>query len=806
MKVSLKWLKEYVDIHLPPADLAEKLTMAGLEVKGMEVIGGSWENIVVGQIIAINPHPNADRLTLPTVDLGTEKETVVCGAPNLRVGDKVAFARVGAQLIDGHTGQLSTLKSAKIRGVVSSGMVCSEKELGISDRHEGIMVLPDNAPVGVALGDYLGDAILNLDITPNRPDCLSVIGIAREVAALTGQSLHLAEVAPDLIGGEEAASPVEQQIAVEILAADLCPRYCASLITGVKVAESPGWMQQRLLACGMRPISNIVDVTNYIMLEYGQPLHAFDYDRIKGKKIIVRRAGNGESMVTLDGVERVLSGDMLVIADEERSVAVAGVMGGANSEVTEETTSILLEAASFNPASIHYTGRILRLPSEACMRFERGIRPELTLPALKRATQLMAQLGGGKAARGLVDVYPGKLEPEPILLSTSEVKRLLGVDFSLEQIVDTLTSLGFDCKQAGSASGVLVTAPYWRSDIHLAVDLIEEIARITGYDRIPTTMLSQPIPRQNPEPIIGLKREMRHRLTGYGFQEVITYSLTSLEMLNKMSPEPHSLKPKPLRVANPMTVEQEYLRPNLRANLLAALSANRRHEDGGIRLFELGRVYLPRPMDLPDEREVLCSLLSGPRLEKSWQGGDELIDFFETKGVVEGLLSQLGVEASFEECSDESLSSPKQVAIVVGANRVGVVGELHPKVLESFEIAEPAYLFEIDLVTLLPFTVAHKMFKPIPRFPAVVRDIALVVDAEIVHQKVLDTIKSFPLIEQVALFDVYSGEQVPRGKKSLAYRLTFQSPAHTLTDEEVNGVQQQILNKLSHELGAVLRG
>ncbi len=800
MKVPLNWLREYVDITVSRTDLAEKLTMAGLEVKGTEVVGGSWENIVVGQIKAVNPHPNADRLTLPTVDLGNEQVVVVCGAPNLRVGDKVAFARVGAQLIDGHTGQSVTLKSAKIRGVASSGMVCSEKELGISDRHEGIMVLPDEAPVGIPLADYLGDAIFNLDITPNRPDCLSVIGIARELAALTEQDVHITEVSY-----KEAASPIDQQVAVEIIAPDLCPRYCASLITGVKIAESPAWMQQRLLACGMRPINNIVDVTNYVMLEYGQPLHSFDYERIRGKKIIVRRASSYESIVTLDNVERELATGMLVIADIKGAVAVAGVMGGANSEVTEETTSILLEAASFNPASIHYTGRILGLPSEACMRFERGISPGLTLPALRRATQLIAELGGGEAAKGVVDVYPGKREPEPILLTTNEVKRVLGVGFSLEQIVHTLTLLGFDCKQTDPTSEVLVTAPYWRSDMHLAVDLIEEVARVIGYDSIPMTMLSQPIPRQNPEPIIGLKREVRQHLAGYGFQEIITYSLIGVEMLSKLSPVSHPLEPLPLRVANPMTAEQEYLRPNLRANLLAALTANRRREEGGMRLFELGKVYQLRTNDLPDEPEVLCGLLSGPKVEKSWQSGDELLDFFDAKGVAEGLLGQLGVEASFEKGADEGLHTIEQAMITVAGNRVGVVGKLHSKVLENFEIAEPAYLFEIDLAALLPFTLGHKMFKPIPRFPAVVRDVALVVNAEITHQQVLDIIKGFPLIEGVNIFDVYSGEQVPQGKKSLAYRITFQSPTHTLTDEEVNKVQKQILDKLSHELGATLR-
>ncbi|MFC1928325.1 phenylalanine--tRNA ligase subunit beta [Chloroflexota bacterium] len=800
MKVSLKWLKEYVDITLPPADLAERLTMVGLETKGTEVASGSWENIIVGQVTAINPHPNADRLCLPTVDLGTEEAIVVCGAPNLGIGDKIVFARVDAKLVDGHTGQAFTLKSAKIRGVVSNGMVCSEKELGISDRHEGIMVLPDDAPVGTPLGDYLGDVILNIEVTPNRPDCLSVIGIAREIAALTGQSLHFPEVSY-----EEVTPPVDHQIAVEIIDPDLCPRYCASLIRGVKLAESPPWMQQRLLASGMRPISNIVDVTNYVMLEYGQPLHAFDYDRIEGKKIIVRRAAKSENIVTLDGVERVLSEDMLVIADAERAVAIAGVMGGANSEVTEETTSILLESASFNPASIHYTGRTLRLPSEACMRFERGISPDLTLPALKRATQLIAELAGGEVAKGLVDVYPGKTEEKPILLTTDGIERLLGVSFNLGQIVDALTSLGFDCKRASSSSEVLVTAPYWRSDIRQTVDLIEEVARIAGYDRIPSTMLSQPIPRQNPEPIIGLKRELRRIITGYGFQEVITYSLTGSETLYKLSPESHTLEPMPLRLFNPMTAEQEYLRPNLRANLLTALSANRRHEDGGIRLFELGRVYLPRLKDLPDEREILCGILSGPRLEKSWHGGGEPLDFFEAKGVLEGLLNQLGVEASFEQCSDESLHGTKQLAIAAAGNRLGIVGEIHPKVLENFEIAGATYLFEIDLAALLPFTIGHKMFKLVPRFPAIVRDIALVVETEVTHQQALDIIKSFSLVEQVVLFDVYFGEQVPQGKKSLAYRITFQSPTHTLTDDEVNKTQQQILDKLSSKLGATLR-
>jgi len=798
MKVPLRWLKEYLDISLPPAELAERLTMAGTEVKGWQVVGGSWENIVVGQIVAINPHPNAERLSLPTVDLGTEQQTVVCGAPNLKLGDKVVFAYVGAQLIDGHTGEVFRLKAAKIRGALSSGMVCSEKELGISDSHEVIMVLPADAPLGTPLADYMGDVILDLDITPNRPDCLSVIGVAREVAALSGKEVSIPEV-----GYEEIPPPIDKQVSIEIKAPDLCPRYSASLISGIKIGDSPPWMQQRLLACGMRPINNIVDVTNYVMLEYGEPLHAFDYNQIRGKKIIVRRAGEGETMVSLDGVKRVLSSETLVIADEERAVAIAGVMGGFDSEVTGETTAILLEAANFNPASIYNTGNTLNLPSEARLRFERGISPGLTIPALKRATQLISQLAGGRAARGLVDAYPGKQERKPILLSEGKVKTLLGVDFTPDQIKKALVSLGFDVKPADS--GFTVTAPYWRSDIALAEDLVEEVARVIGYEQIPPAMPAEAVPRQNPAPIISLKREVRRSLTGYGFQEVVNYSLTSLELINKLLPKPHPLEPEPLRMANPMTADQEYLRPSLRANLLAALSANRRHEAGGIRLFELGRVYQRRPKDLPEEPEMVCGLLSGSRFEESWHGGDETLDFFDAKGVVEGLLSQLGVEASFEAGGDDSLHPSKQAAVIIEGNRLGVFGELHPKVAEAFELSGAVYLFEINLTALLPFTLGHKLFQPIPRFPAIVRDIALVIDGGISNRQVQGVIKGFQLVTDVALFDVYVGAKLPPGKKSLAYRITFQSPSHTLTDDEVNKVQQKIVDKLSKELGASLR-
>jgi phenylalanyl-tRNA synthetase beta chain len=802
MKVPLNWLKDYTDVTLPPAELAEKLTLAGFEVAEIISTGGGWENIVIGQITAINPHPNADRLRLATVDLGGEKETVVCGAPNLNVGDKIAFARTGARLVNPHSGQVEELKPAKIRGVVSKGMICSEKELGISESHEGIMLLGAEAKTGTALAEYLGNTVLDIDVTANRPECLSVVGIAREVAALTGQKMHI----PD-IKYEETGEPIGGQIKIEIIDADLCPRYCASLITGVKVAESPAWLQERLVAAGQRPINNIVDITNYVMLEYGQPLHSFDYDRLRKKQIIVRRAQEGENFYTLDEAERKLTQEMLTIADGERTVAVAGVMGGHNSEVTESTTSILLEAASFKAASIHYTSHYLGLTSEASMRFERGISPGLTIPALRHATKLVAELGGGKVAGGIVDAYPGKKESQKIVVTVEKTRRVLGMETSQDDIVKALTALGIECQADGEK--ITATVPYWRSDIRLDVDLIEEVARVTGYDKIPTTMLSVPIPRRDPEPVSGLKKKIRQKLTGYGFQEIVSYSLTSRETLEKQTPDGRLTGLEPLAIVKPLTTEQECLRTSLRANLLSALAANRRHEDGGIRLFELGKVYLQRQNDLPEEPDMLCGIMSGPRAERSWRSGDGAMDFYDVKGVMEGLFSHLGIDISFESSVDEGLHPNHQAAMTATQDgktvKIGVMGEVHPKVADSFEVGGTVGIFEINVTGLLPLAGRHKMFRSIPRFPSTIRDIAVVVDSNVTNRQITDIIRGFKLISEVILFDVYAGKQVAAGKKSLAYRLVYQSAEHTLTDEEVNKVQEQILVMLRLVLGATLR-
>jgi len=801
VKVSLNWLKQYVDVKLPAAEVANRLTLGGIEVKSTNVIGANWEGIIVGQILEVQQHPNADRLHLVTLDLATRTETVVCGAPNVAVGAKIAYAPIGTKMIDGHTGKTEVLKPAKIRGVASNGMCCSEKELGISENHEGIIILSPETTVGMSLMDVLGDAIFNLEVTPNRPDCLGMTGIAREIAATTGSAFHL----PDATYAEAGVS-ITGRVSVEIQDPDLCPRYCASLITGIKIGPSPAWMQKRLISYGMHPINNIVDITNFVMLEYGQPLHAFDYEKIQGKGIIVRCAKSGEKITSLDGVERALNREMLVIADKERAVAVAGIMGGANSEVSENTTSILLESASFKPTSVHYTGRTLNMPSEACVRFERGISPEMTVPALKRATQLMVEYGGGQAVKGIIDVYPGKVERNPIRLTTADFKRTMGLEYSLEQIETSLTALGFTCQADKAASWVIVRAPYWRSDINIPVDIIEEVARIVGYEQIPTTLLPQAIPQQRPAPITALKRRVRNLMAGYGFQELVSFSLTSMDVLVKLSPESKKPEPMPVHIANPASIEQEYLRPNLRAGLLSALTLNKAFIDEGLKLFELGKVYLNRNENLlPEEPDMLCGVICGPSSERWWQGASEPADFFDAKGVVEGLLQQLGIAAKFEKSMDGNLHPANQAAVTADGKQIGVIGELHPAVKEHFELTQPVFLFEINIPALLPL-MKDKIYRPIPKFPATVRDIALVVDSGVTHQQILETMKGFSLVTDVALFDVYSGGQIPAGKKSMAYRLTFQSPDKTLTDQQVNGVQTAILKKLTTGLGATLRG
>ncbi|MCX6004192.1 MAG: phenylalanine--tRNA ligase subunit beta [Chloroflexi bacterium] len=801
MKAPLKWLKDYVEIDIPYRELAYKLTLAGLEVSDIKVIGDSWDNVVVGKITAVDPHPNAERLRLATVDLGQKQMTVVCGAPNLVVGDKIAFASVGATLMDGHTGKLTELKPAKIRGVASEGMVCSEKELGISDNHEGILVLPADLEIGKSLADYLADIIFDIDITPNRADCLSIMGIAREVAAITGKEFRM----PDL-SYKESARDIGSYAAVEIKAPDLCPRYCASIINGIKIGPSPRWMQDRLMTCGMRPINNIVDITNYVMLEFGQPLHAFDYKEIKGKKIIVRRAAEGEVMYTLDGAERKLSSDNLMIADADRAVAVAGIMGGLSSEVTPGTAVILLESANFNQAVIHKGSLNLKLSSEASTRFEKGLNPELALVALKRATQLMAELGGGAVARGLIDVYPGKSAKHPVPVSSKDVARLLGMDIQLPDIRKYLGSLGLKCSLDDKTGRILVDIPWWRNDIGCTADLVEEVARVVGYDNIPTTMLSSNLPGGEGASMVPFRQEVRDMLVACGFQEVITYPLTNLDTLKRLSPDLNLTGPQPLAIANPMSRDLELLRTSLRFGVLTVLARNQRNRESNIRLFEIGKIFIPRHKDLPVEQEMLCGLIDSVVPDTYWAAKSGTADFYSAKGVVETLLSRQGLQATFESSDDGALSPGKGADIKVNGEKLGVVGEVHPRVRANFDIQDPVFLFEIDLDKLKALSGKQQfIYQAASKFPSTGRDIALLIDEQVTYDRIAGVISSFPLVVDVKLFDLYSGEQIPAGKKSLAFRITYQAPDHTLTDEEVETIQKKIIEKLATEFDAGLR-
>ena len=800
MKVSLKWLRDYVPVTEAASEIAHKLTMAGLEVEGMQVIGGDWKNIFVGEILAINPHPNADRLRLATVNLGSKQVTVVCGAPNLTIGDKIAFAEVGAELIDGHTGQKAQLKPAKIRGVVSEGMICSEKELGISGTHEGILVLPQSVQLGMLLADYMGDTILDIAVTSNRPDCMSVIGVAREVAAQTDKQVSVRAPAY-----AEEGPAIHSLAAIEIKAPDLCPRYCASLITGVKIGPSPSWLQQRLLASGMRPINNVVDVTNYVMLEYGQPLHAFDFKKVQDHRIEVRRAQEGEPFKTLDDIDRKLTKDMLVIADGKRAVAVAGIMGGQSTEVTDATAEILIESATFNAAVIHRGSLALNLRTEASLRFEKGLSRELPLIALKRATQLMVELTGCRVAKGIIDVYTGKEDSKQILFSAWEVKRLLGVDLSVDEIIRTLEKLSFECESTGIAEEILVTVPWWRTDVTNKADLTEEVARIIGYESIPTTMLSSSLPEPQTLPMRSFRQKTQDIMVHCGFQEIITYSLTSMEMLQKLSPKNEYIGPQPVRTAHPMSRELEYLRTSLRPGILATLVRNQRYKEATINLFEIGKIFLYKEKDLPEEREMLCAVLSSAQPKLFWRGNADPVDFYVAKGVVETLLSQLGIEAAFNPGDDASLLSGRNAVIVVDGDPVGVLGEVHPRVARAFDINDTAYLIEIDLEKLFSYRNDVKSYTPISRYPSTIRDIALLVDVAVSYEQIRKVIAASPLVNQVILFDLYSGEQVPQGKKSLAVRIIYQSAEHTLTDAEVDDVHKEILDTLNHEFGVTLR-
>lgn len=800
MKTSLSWLKEYVDTQLAPRELARKLAMVGLEACDVKIIGENWDGIIIGQVALLEPHPNADRLQLVTLNFGDYQTKVVTGASNLKIGYKVPFAKVGSELLDGHSGEPVKLKPARIRGILSEGMVCSEKELGISEDHSGIMVLDPQAPVGHELNAYINDTIFNFEVTPNRPDLLSVIGIAREIAAMTGN-----EVKEPVVELEENGDKIENLLNVTIEDPETCLRYTAVIIDGISIKESPFWIKDRLSACGLRPINNIVDITNYVMLEYGQPIHAFDYALLRGKRIVVRRANEGEVIISLDSVERILDPNILVIADQEKPIAIAGIMGGLNSEISGNSRTIVIESANFEKGVIRRGSTKLGLKSEASLRFEKGLCQDLPVIALKRAASMILELAGGNMAKGIIDVYPIKKQRKSIQVSAFDAKRVIGVEINSEQMERILLSLGFECC-LDKTSGILeVSAPYWRTDIFSKIDLVEEIARITGYDKIPQTYLSAELPKKEPQPLVNLRTSLKERMIGQGFQEILTYSLTNLELMGKISPTSKIKGPQPLQLINPMSHEQEYLRTTLRASMLSTMSRNQRHAPDGMRLFEIGKIFLPRDTDLPEERESLCASLSGYSSLPSWKSRGREIDFFYVKGIVESILEPIISEVVFNLADDDGFHPGKSALVSHMDTIFGILGEIHPKVLVNFDINAPVYLIEIDVSRLGRFGKRKTSYCQLPRFPFIIRDIALLVDDTIKYDEIRKIIKEFRHVHEVGLFDLYTGEQIPSGKKSFALRLHYLSLEKTLTEEEINSIQLEMLEELKKKTGACLR-
>ncbi len=842
MKLPLSWLKDFINLDgLPVEDIARMLTLAGLEVEeityaGLPMpsatqgqahefmtsgIGWDKDKIVVAEIREVMPHPNADRLTLLDLYDGVKEQTVLTGAPNLfdlkgqgKLAKplKVAYAREGATLYDGHAEglQLTTLKRTKIRGVDSYSMVCSEKELGISEDHEGIIILDDDAPVGMPLTDYMGDAVLDISIAPNMARNANVIGVARELAALTGRPL----IQPDISYPTQGKS-VEGLVSIKITEPELNPRFVAGLIRNVEIKPSPYEVQRRLKLAGVRPINCIVDATNYAMLELGEPLHAFDYDVLKARAgdgevhIITRRANQGEQLMTLDGMQRSLTAMNVLVYDEKGPLSIAGVMGGAESEVTGGTKNILLEGAAWQFINIRRTAGQHNLPSEASFRFSRGVHPALAETGVRRGLQYMSAWSGGAVAPGLVDEYPLKPKQPVVTVTPADVKRILGIDLTAAQITELLERLEFKCSVRDSE--ITVTAPATRLDIGEGIvgvaDVMEEVARSYGYDHIPSTKMADELPPQVGNPAFEWEESLRDLLAMLGLDEVVGYRLTSPE------DEARLLQTPPeggyVHISNPISPERRVLRRSLLASVLDDVEHNARLSES-LAFFEIGPVFVPVPGDLPEERHRLAIAMTGLRDATSWdQPESPQMDFYDLKGRIELMLSGLHyTEASFVPIGSVSYLHPGKAAeLTIEGQKIGAFGELHPRVAEKYDFAgSPVLVADLDL-DVLRSTAPRQEVRPVPEFPPVLEDIAVIVDEGVPASRVEDLIRQTggKSLSSVHLFDVYRGDQVGPGKKSLAYSLAYQSTEKTLTDAEAAAIRNRIVRRLEQEVGARLR-
>ena len=846
MKLPISWLKDFVTITLPLEELAHRLTLAGLEVEGIryvglplpregdrqetKITGFGWDPdaIVVGEILEVKEHPNADRLVLCDLDDGEQVHTVLTGAPNLfpYLGTgkleptlKVAYAREGAQIIDAYSEspeiEFTVIESRKIRGVESYSMACSERELGISDAHEGIILLDQDAPTGQPLVEYMGDAVFDIAITPNIARAANVVGIAREVSAITGAEFNYPSLEVKMEG-----PAMEEQASIRIEEPELNPRFVLGMISDIERKSSPYWVQRRLKLAGIRPIDSVVDATNYTMLEIGEPLHAFDYsvleERAGGQAptIITRRAEPGETLITLDGVERELADYTVLVTDTEGPLSIAGVMGGEESEVTENTETVLLEGAAWNYINIRRTVSAQRLPSEAAYRFERGVHPALASHGVLRCLEWMRKWTGGTVARGLVDAYPLPPEDPVITLSSAEVARWLGIELTPEEIADLLSRLAFEVSI--EEEGVRAQVPPHRLDIGKGMvgkaDLMEEIARIYGYDRVPETNLADELPAQVGNQELEFEERLRDLLVQAGLRETVTYRITNpeaeargLRCESRVSSEEY------VHVANPITEDRTVLRRSLLSSLLEVVETNHRVRER-IALFEIGPEFKPGGVDeeLPRETPRWVMALTGRRAAPHWEGDEEgVMDFYDLKGVVESVLARLHLEEAVYEPADDPRFHPGKCArVTVGGKELGVMGEIHPLVRENYQLPDwPLALADFDLTVLVDQVSELYRIRAIPDQPPVLEDLAIVVDQSLAAERIVSLIREAagPLLVDLRLFDVYQGDQIGEGKKSLAYNLVYQHPRRTLTDEQVAEIREKIVERLEADLDAHLR-
>jgi phenylalanyl-tRNA synthetase beta chain len=853
MKVPISWLQDFVEIDLPIEELAHRLTMAGLEVDEIRYVGlpmpgvdrdiqegkspprtkitgleWSRDKLVVAAILEVMPHPNADRLVLCRLDDGDREHIVLTGAPNLfpykgegelDIALKIAYAKEGAVIFDGHQpGQVATtLKRAKIRGIESYSMACSEKELGISDEHEGVIILDEDAPVGTPLVDYMGDAVLDISLTPNIARNANIFGVAREVAAVTGKALRVQ--LDDWVAVQSTGKPVEGQVSIEIQEPELNPRFVLGLVRDIQVGPSPYWVQRRLRLAGMRPINNIVDATNYAMWEVGEPLHAFDYDVLvqraggKSPKIITRTAQPGEILTTLDGVDRRLDDFTVLVCDTAGPLSIAGVMGGLESEVTEATRNVLLEGAAWNFINIRKTVFSQRLPSEAAYRFSRGVHPAMAERGVQRGLELMRRLAGGVVEQGLVDNYPLPPADSTTEITLDEVERWLGIHLEADEIIELLHRLEFDVKIEGDI--IQAKTPDHRLDIGQGIigtaDLIEEIARIYGYERIPEIRMADMLPPQFGNPALEREERLRDTLVGLGLQEVVTYRMTSLEREARLlQKDMHQEERSYVSLANPLASDRNVLRQSQVNSVLEIVERNARLRDR-LALFEIGPVFFQEVEgELPKETTKLTIIMTGLRAQPSWQDNNmEIMDFFDIKGLVQTTLGGLQIgEIEYLPAQNHLFHPGKCALVIIRGNEAGMIGQLHPLVQVRYDLSDfPILVADLDLATVLSAIPERYDIRAVPTLPPVLEDLAVVVEETIPAARVEDVIRSAGgrMVTDMRLFDVYRGEQVGHGKKSLAYSLTYNDPERTLTDQDVAKVRERIIQKLAQELDAKLR-